>query len=144
MIELNADMELFRNMSGRMVCALLIPKSYEADFLNLEQNPTISKTGQVHVKIAKPHKPRSTGPGSQNHHLNGHIQQIAMHTGDYFDDVKLHIKRIAVSMGYPHKTNTWGEMVPISERDATTDDCSLLIEAAHLVASELDIHLREE
>ena len=90
-----------------------------------------------------PRKPRTTGEKSQNAHLNGNVQQIAAHTGDSFDDVKMHLKREAFSMGYPYHTSTFGDVVPNSEADASTVECSYLIDTAHRIASDLEIKLRE-
>lgn len=89
-------------------------------------------------------RPRTTGPRSQNRRLNGFIQQVAEDTGDDFDSVKMHVKRMAISRGYPFKTNRWGEVVPKSERRSTVEECALLIDTVQQVAAELGIVLREE
>lgn len=106
---------------------------------------------QIHVLIEAEKKRRSTGYKSQNHHLNGHIQQIAMCTGQPFDDIKKYVKQMAIDMGYPMLMqfgrpvmDLWGNPQGISEADSTTDQCALLIEAAHRLASDLDIILQEE
>ena len=143
MVELNCDYVKVRD-KGRMVICLRIPKAYEQDVLFLTQHKRVEKTSQLHVRIAIPRKPRSTGPFSQSHHFNGHIQQICIHTGDSFDDCKMHVKREAVGMGYPMHTDSFGNMVPNSESEASTDECAILIEAAHMVASDLGVILREE
>jgi hypothetical protein len=104
------------------------------------------------VKIDKPRKPRSTGEKSQNHHINGHCQQIAQHTGNDFETVKEFAKCMAVSMGYPfmedsHGTavrNIWGKTRGISEADCSTEDAAILIEAIHRLAAELDVELMED
>jgi len=44
--------------------------------------------GRYVVEIKKWYKRRSTGPHSMNHHINGHIQQIAIETGNDFDTLK--------------------------------------------------------
>lgn len=106
---------------------------------------------QVHVLIEAEKKRRSTGYKSQNHHLNGHIQQIAMCTGQPFEDIKKYVKQKAIGMGYPMLmrfgqpvTDLWGNPQGISEADSTTEQCALLIEATHMLASELDIILQED
>jgi hypothetical protein len=96
------------------------------------------------VSIGKPRRPRSTGPYSQNHHLNGHCQAIAMETGQDYETVKREVKRMAVSMGYPPPEEWRGETVYKSEADCTVEECGLLIDAAHLLAAELGILLRED
>ena len=64
------------------------------------------KTGDlvVTVTIEKPFRPRTTGYKSQNHALNGYIQQICMDTGQDFGTTKNYIKQMAIAMGYPRKT----------------------------------------
>ena len=94
------------------------------------------------VKIAPPRKLRSTGEWSQNHHLNGHIQQICVETGNDFAAVKAVVKQMAVSMGYPFRTFR-GMVIPYSEAEASVQECAILIEAVHRLAAELGINLKE-
>ena len=97
----------------------------------------------VLVTMQPPKRPRTTGNDSQNHHLNGHIMQICAETGNDYDAVKDAVKMLAVStMGYPYKT-IGGQIVPQRERDASVDECALLIEAAHVLAADLGIILQE-
>ena len=109
----------------------------------LKQRMVEKRIKQCYVKIGMPRKPRTTGEKSQSHHFNGHVQQIAAHTGDSFDDVKMHLKREAISMGYPYHTSTFGDVVPNSEADASTVECSYLIDTAHRIASDMGITLKE-
>lgn len=98
----------------------------------------------VTVTLSRPRKPRTTGPGSQNHHLNGHLLQICEATGNDYDTVKNEVKRIAVEvMGYPY-VEFHGQLIPQRERDSSTEDCAKLIEAVHLLAADLGLILREE
>ena len=105
----------------------------------------------VKVEIKAQTKKRSTGEHSQNHALNGAIQQICQETGNDFQDVKEYVKSRAVSMGYPMLTrsdgqivvNPYGEPRGISEADSTSKECSLLIEVTHMLASEYGIILKE-
>ena len=98
----------------------------------------------VLVTIAPPKRPRTTGDGSQNHHLNGHIMQICVETGNDYDAVKNAVKMIAVEqMGYPY-TDFHGVITPKSESESSTDECAKLIEAAHILAADLGIILRED
>ena len=97
----------------------------------------------VLVTLQPPKRPRTTGKDSQNHHLNGHIMQICAETGNDYDAVKDAVKMLAAStMGYPYKT-IGGQIVPQRERDASVDECALLIEAAHVLAADLGIILQE-
>lgn len=97
----------------------------------------------VLVTLQPPKRPRTTGKDSQNHHLNGHIMQICRETGEDYETVKYCIKMIAVEkMGYPSKEIA-GHIFPQPEREASTDECALLIEAAHILAAEIGIILQE-
>lgn len=88
---------------------------------------------------------------SQNAHLNGHVQQISDVTGQDFNDVKKYVKQQAVKKGYPVKqddsgfpmVDLWGDSLPISEADCTPEQCSLLIDEVHILASELGVVLKE-
>lgn len=95
------------------------------------------------VTLQPPKRPRTTGENSQNSHLNGHIMQICEETGQDYESTKTAVKMIAVEqMGYPYKTIA-GQIIPQRERDCSTDECAKLIEAAHILASELEIVLSE-
>lgn len=120
-----------------------IPFDRRDEWTQLIKLPAIEKSQQLYVKLGKPRKPRTTGWKSQNHHFNGHIQQFCQCSGDSFDEVKLHIKREAVSMGYPVKHTSWGTVVPISESDASTVECGYLIDTIHRVASDFGYTLKE-
>jgi len=99
--------------------------------------------GYVRIQLLKPSMPRTTGEASQNHHINGHVQQIAMETGNDFDTVKLAAKYQAISMGYPFRT-VFDQVVPYSETELDTEQAGILIEALHFIAAESNIRLREE
>jgi hypothetical protein len=99
--------------------------------------------GYVLVTLQPPKRPRTTGEHSQNRHLNSHIMQICNETGNDFDSVKDAVKMLAVeNMGYPYKTIA-GRIVPQRERECSTTECALLIEAAHVLAADLGIILQE-
>lgn len=108
--------------------------------------------GKVWVTIQNIKHSRSTGFKSQNHHFNGHVQQLSKELGWYFEDTKKYAKEIAISLGYPilFRSNgtavldPWGRTQGISEADANRDECVLLIEATHLIAAENKITLKEE
>ena len=94
------------------------------------------------VTIERPRLRRTTGPGSQNHHLNGHIQQIANEIGDNFDSVKLAIKFEARSLNYPGK-DVAGHWIPQSEKECNTEECAILIDTTHRIAAFLGVILDE-
>ena len=98
----------------------------------------------VSVTFKPPYKPRTTGKGSQNHHLNGHIMQIFNVTGNDYETIKYCIKMTAAEQfGYPTQTVA-GHVVPMRESDCNTSECAMLIEASHYLAAQLGIILREE
>ena len=98
----------------------------------------------VLVTIQPPKKPRTTGDGSQNHHLNGHIMQICNVTGNSYEAIKYCVKMLAVEeMGYPYEIID-GHVWPKEERKSSTDECAKLIEAAHVWAAHHGIILKEE
>lgn len=97
----------------------------------------------VAVTMARPYSPRTTGPNSQNHMLNGNIVQICNETGNDYDTVKDAVKMIAVEqMDYPFTTIA-GHVVPKRERDCNTAECSKLIEASIMLAADLGIVLKQ-
>jgi len=102
-----------------------------------------SRTNFFRVQISHPRRPRTTGEKSQNHHINGHIQQIALETGNDFETVKTYVKKQAVSMGYPFDSFQ-GDIIPWSERRIDRQQAAILIEACHRLAAELGIFLTEE
>jgi hypothetical protein len=100
--------------------------------------------GYVRVDLARPGRPRTTGEDSQNHHINGHIAEIASETGQDFDTVKLALKKMAVSRGYPFRTEKiTGEVVPYSETELDTVQAGILIDTIHQFAAEFGIRLME-
>lgn len=98
--------------------------------------------GFIRADLTAPKRKRSTGKYSQNHHLNGHIMQICRETGNDFSTVKLAVKEAAMETGYPYEMFR-GKMYPVSEALSSTDECAMLIEAAHRIAAELGIYLVE-
>lgn len=106
---------------------------------------------RVHILVESEKRTRSTGEFSQSHHLNGHIQQICRETGNDFTTIKEYIKSKAVSRGYPQKKfhgqplyDLYDRPVGISEADSSSEECSILIDEAHILAYELGIVLIED
>ncbi|WP_307771092.1 hypothetical protein [uncultured Treponema sp.] len=97
----------------------------------------------VQVTIQPPYKPRTTGAKSQNHHLNGHIVQLCNITKHSYDEIKYCVKMKAVeALEYPY-TIINGYLLPKSEHECNTEECAKLIEAAHLLAADWQIVLKE-
>jgi hypothetical protein len=98
--------------------------------------------GYLSFAIDLPKRPRSTGEKSQNHRINGFIQQIAESTGQDFDSIKLYCKSDAVARGYPHDTIK-GVMIPWSETRIDTIQAGYLIDSIEQLAAEMGIVLKE-
>ncbi len=122
---------------------LKIPDDYKYVFNQIIEFCIKKRGGYMRLMLSPPFKHRSTGEKSQNHHLNGHCQQISNYSGEDFDIVKKHIKRIAIKYGYPTYTDIFGELQPKSETEIDTTECGYAIEASHEVAALLDIKLKE-
>ena len=122
---------------------IVFPVVAQDAWLVLREKLKKKRINQVYLKMGMPRKPRTTGEGSQNHHLNGHIQQIAQHTGEDFATTKWQIKQRALNKGYPFDTGKLGVPVPRSESVASTVECGYLIDECHEVASWLGVKLRE-
>ena len=141
-IEGNFDIIKWSDGSRPAIVDITIGIPHDAWYM-LEERLRSKRITQVYVKLGMPRKPRTTGDKSQSHHFNGHVQQIAAYTGNSFDDEKMHLKREAISMGYPSHTTTYGDVVPESEANASTVECGYLIDTAHEVASFLNLKLKE-
>lgn len=99
--------------------------------------------GMVRVTFTPPYKPRRTGEGSANHHLNGHLVQICNETGQDYDAIKYMVKMLAVEhLEYPY-TTVAGHILPKPEHECNSMECAKLIDAVHMLAAELGIELRE-
>ena len=99
-------------------------------------------SGYASINIAKPHKPRTTGEGSQSHHFHGHCGSIALALCLPPDMVKQALKIMAIDDGYPGQV-VGNVKVPMSEADADTVQETILIETAHRFAAEHGIQLIE-
>lgn len=122
---------------------IVLPVGAQEAWWALREKLKAKRVGQVYVKMGYPRKPRTTGEGSQNHHLNGHIQQICQFTGEGFAETKWQIKQRALAKGYPIITGKLGTALPQSESDASTSECAMLIDECHEVASWLNLKLKE-
>jgi len=110
------------------------------------------RDGWVQFTLGRPVKPRTIGYKSQQSHINGHCQQIAVETGQDFEDVKRDMKYRAISRGYPILYNKKGIPIldkhgreqGISEADSNTVEAGYLIDAIHHFADWFGIELIEE
>lgn len=103
------------------------------------------KQGRIYrVELKEMRAGRTTGWQSQNHHINGHIQQICEETGNSFSTVKEYMKEQAIDMGYPTETLPDGSVRPKSEAVINTKEAGYLIDTIHRFAAEWGYILREE
>lgn len=121
------------------VVSFEIPKQYEAAYAELIH----SWPDRLNVEIASPVRHRSTGEHSQNHRINGFIQQICIAKGMEFDTLKYYCKYKAIDRGYPF--DTVGEfVVPWSESRISTVEAMYLIDTIEQIAAEQGIVLQED
>jgi len=130
--------------TGLQKVELYYPKEWEPAIINLCEKSAKKHGGYICADLSLPRKPRTTGGKSQNHHINGHCQQIAMETGNSFSVVKMAMKTEAITEGYPFETLPDGTVWPKSEADIDTVQAGILIETIHRMAAEWDIKLIED
>lgn len=97
--------------------------------------------GYAYLSLEAPSHKRTTGAFSQNHAINGYIQKVCIQTGNSFDSVKFFFKLLAIERGWPFETLPNGERYPLSERDATIEHASALIETIKQWCAEEGIDL---
>lgn len=101
--------------------------------------------GRVKLTIQPPYKTRTTGKGSQNSHIWGHIQQICEETGNDTADVEAYVKERAIRRGYPYTVGLLsGKVIPESTTRIDTIQAGYLIDELHQLAAELHITLKED
>lgn len=136
----------------RDTVAVVAPRDIKEKLDHIFQLSDTTHNGHITITIETVRKPRTIGHRSQSHHLNGHIQQLAEYTGMPFELIKLEVKHRSVERGYPMlvtpdgtvQMDIYGRVMGISEADSSTRECAILIETAHMLASELGMQLQEE
>lgn len=94
------------------------------------------------MSFGKLYRGRTTGKKSQNHHIWGHLQQIAEYTGIDIDTLSDLAKYKAISWGYPFDIVD-GYKMAWSERRIDTKQAGTLIEVIHWLGSEFSMTLYE-
>jgi len=87
---------------------------------------------------------RTTGEKSQNHRINGFIQQLCMFTGMEFDVLKFWLKKKAIRREYPFDTDPDGDTVPWSESRISVEEAGYLNDEIEQYAAEIGCVLKEE
>lgn len=128
------------NTHSRAAICFELPEKFRPLWLAMTEK---AKTDYWCLKITRPRVPRTTGEKSQNHHINGHCQQITWETGNSFAAVKERIKVLAIDRGYPIETLPDGSVMPKSESDIDTVEAGYLIDTIHQFAAEWNIRLIE-
>lgn len=122
---------------------LKIPDDYKQTFLDLIKYCNEKRGGFMRLVLTPPFRHRSTGEKSQNHAINGFVQQIANSTGEDFDVIKMHAKRSAIKRGYPIRDDLFGDVQPLSETEIDSEQAGFLIDELHMIADFLGIKLKE-
>lgn len=133
----------------RTTLALIVPRMFSEQLSDIYKQADRSDGGYVNICISTVRKPRSTGWKSQNHAINGFVQQIANETGEDFGVIKMHCKRKALTRGYPLMerdgaiiySQITGEAIPESESNISTIEAGYLIDEIQQLSSELGIVL---
>lgn len=100
--------------------------------------------GYLSVKLDLPHRPRTTGWKSQNHHLRGHVRQLCDYTGYTMSEMMQVVKEDT-----PSWPVSWKEIrhkkrqIYASEADISMEVASAAIEICHRIAAENNWRLRE-
>lgn len=121
-----------------------IPEMFRHSVWGLCHDAALKSNDFLQVRLGLPRRPRTTGWNSQNHHINGHIQQITIETGNSFSAVKERMKELAIDRGYPIETLPDGSVKPQSEAELDTVQAGYLIDTIHQFAAEWGIKLIEE
>lgn len=96
------------------------------------------------VTIKRWYKRRTTGDRSQNHHIHGHIRDIAQQTGNAFGATKHRLKALAMDDGEYPGLLVFDGYEPVSEADLNTLQAGVFIEWLHRFAAEWGVILEEE
>ena len=122
---------------------VIVPEFARDAWQVMQQDKRYQQSNQLAVTFGPPKRPRTTGEKSQNHAIHGYATQIGVFTGDYKEDVIREAKRRAVTHGYPTHEDSFGNIVPDSEKGISTVEAGYLIDELKVIASYVDLTLRE-
>ena len=120
-----------------------IPASAVLPLVDLFRKGKEKTAEKYRIRLSLPFRHRSTGDHSQNHRLNGFIQQIAMSSGIPFQGLKEYCKVEAIGEGYPFITLPDDSVIGKSEADISVQEASILIGTVERIAAEWGIRLIE-
>ena len=118
-----------------------VPDTFWPSQREMLDKSALKHSGYLTVDFSLPHKPRSVGWKSQNHHLWGHAAQIGEHLG--YDRREVVYIIAEMTNGWP-MAEYKGKMVPKSESGISSAVAVEAIEVAHRIAAENGIVLIEE
>ncbi len=122
------------------------PADYQAAVDALADKVTLRTRGRCYltVTLAEPHRPRSTGWKSQNHHLRGHARQMCGYTGFTMSEMMQAIKEDTPDWPMEFKEfRGKRRQFYASEADISMEVASEAIEICHRIAADNDWILKE-
>ena len=129
---------------GNRTLTLTVPPAFMDKLIELARKAGEKKKG-MHITLKEPEKRRTTGRGSQNNHIHGHVAQMARETGDGDVERMLFVfKKMAIGRGYPFWVDDDGNQIPRSLTKVTAKQAGCLIDTIHQEADELGIRLKED
>jgi len=100
--------------------------------------------GYLNIRLDLPHRPRTTGWKSQNHHLRGHVRQLCGYTGFTMSEMMQIVKEDTPSWPVEFKEfRGKRRMIHASEADISIETASEAIEICHRIAFDNELILRE-
>jgi hypothetical protein len=101
--------------------------------------------GYLSLRLSLPHRPRTTGWKSQNHHIRGHVRQLCGYTGFTMQEMMVVIKEECPNWPVEYKEfRGKRRAVYASEADISVEIASSAIEICHRIAFDLGVKLIED
>lgn len=114
-----------------------VPRAFDTALLVLLERSALKTAGYLTVKLDTPHRPRSTGWKSQNHHLRGHVRQLCDYTGYTMSEMMQVVKEDTPTWPVEYKViRGKRRMLHVSEADISVEVASEAIEICHRFAGE--------
>jgi len=120
------------------------PRAFETALAVLLEQARAKCAGYLNVRLDLPHRPRTTGWKSQNHHLRGHARQLCGYTGFTMSEMLQIVKEDTPSWPVEFKEfRGKRRMIHASEADISIETASEAIEICHRIAFDNEWILRE-
>lgn len=122
-----------------------IPARYIDAYKILSDELKNKYNSYAEIHIGPPHKPRTTGPKSQNNLVHGFYKQISDFTGYSISEIKYkYALPFALKHGWPVEVGLDGKEYPIHESKASTRDINAEIQGIFDVAELAEVVLINE